>query len=143
MLSRHPHPNIIHYHGCQVQRRYIAGLVFNQHSNGLAQYLKNMVGTINKEPLMQALESAIHHLHSLGWAHNDINPSNILVDEAGILVLNDLSSSREIGRKLSTSRETKGWIDEDMKDYTTSEKRYDISALAKIRVWLDIPTFDT
>ncbi|KAK0111133.1 hypothetical protein ONS95_001509 [Cadophora gregata] len=89
------------------------------------------------EPFLEALESAIHHLHSLNWAHNDLNPRNILVNEAGMPVLIDFGSSHEIGKKLTTSRGTKGWIDGDMKDYTTSEKRYDTPALAKIRVWLD------
>lgn len=83
---------------------------------------------------MAALESAIYHLHSLGWAHNDLNPGNILVNEAGMPVLIDFGSSHKFGKQLTTSRGTKGWIDRDMKDYTTSEKRHDTSALWKIRV---------
>ena len=142
VLSRHPHPNIIRYYGCQVRRRRITGLVLDRYPADLTNYLKNGLGTIDKEPFMQALESAIHHLHSLGWAHNDLNPTNILVNKAGMPILIDLGSSHEIGKKLTTSRGTKGWIDEDMKDYTTSEKRHDIYALAKIRVWLDEPTFE-
>ncbi|KAF2453052.1 hypothetical protein BDY21DRAFT_357159 [Lineolata rhizophorae] len=91
---------------------------------------------------MEALESAIHHLYSLGWAYNDLNPKNILVNEAEMPVLIDLGSSHQIGKKLTAIRGNKGWIDEDMKDYTTSEKRHGMHALAKIRVWLDKPTFE-
>ncbi|KAH6700696.1 kinase-like domain-containing protein [Leptodontidium sp. MPI-SDFR-AT-0119] len=142
VLSQHPHPNIIRYYGCQVRRGRITGLVLDRHPNDLTEYLKHEIGTIDREPFMEALESAIHHLHSLDWAHNDLNPRNILVNEAGMPVLIDFGSCHEIGKKLTTSRGTKGWIDEDMKDYTTSEKRHDTSALAKIRVWLDKPIFE-
>lgn len=57
-------------------------------------------------------------------------------------VLIDFGSSHEVGKKLTTSRGTKGWIDGDMNDYTMSEKRHDISALGKIWEWLDKPTFE-
>ena len=142
VLSRHPHPNIICYYGCQVRRGRVTGLVLDRHPADLTNYLKNGMGTVDKEPFMEALESAVHHLHSLGLAHNDLNPKNILVNEARMPVLIDLGSCHEVGRNLTTSRGTKGWIDEDMKDYTTSEKRHDIYALAKIRAWLDKPAFE-
>lgn len=38
---------------------------------------------------MAALESAIQHLHGLGWTQNDLTPANILVSEAGVPVLID------------------------------------------------------
>lgn len=142
MLSQHLHPNIIRYHGCRVRRGRITGLVLNRHPNVLTDYLKNKVGSVDKEAFMQTLNSAIDHLHSLGWAHNDLNPSNILVDMEGMPVLIDFGSAREIGAELGTSRGTKGWIEEDMKDYHTSDKRHDFFALEKIRIWLNAPTFD-
>lgn len=142
MLSQHPHPNIIRYHGCRVRRGRIVGLVLDRHPNTLADYLKKNVEFMDMEPIMQALESAVCHLHSLGWAHNDLNPSNILLDKAGMPVLIDFGSAREIGAKLGTSRGTKGWIDGEMKDYHTSDHRHDLFALEKIRTWLHNPTFD-
>ena len=142
MLSQHPHPNIIRYHGCRVRRGRITGLVLDRHPNTLTDYLKNSVGSVDKQAFMQSLSSAIYHLHSLGWAHNDLNPNNVLVDEDGMPVLIDFGSAREIGTKLGTSRGTKGWIDQDMKDYHTSDKCHDFFALDKIRVWLDGPVFD-
>lgn len=90
---------------------------------------------------MEALESAIDHLHSLGWAHNDLNPGNVLVDKSGMPVLIDFDSCHEIGQKLLTSRGTEGWRDVDINDYDTSEKSHDIFALGKLRAWLDKPTF--
>lgn len=142
MLSQHLHPNIIRYHGCRVRRGRITGLVLDRHPRTLTDYLKNKVGSVDTEAFMQALSSAIHHLHSLGWAHNDLNPGNILVEEEGMPVLIDFGSARKIGAKLGTSRGTKGWIEVDMKDYHTSDKRHDFFALDKIRMWLNEPVFD-
>lgn len=91
---------------------------------------------------MEALRSAIDHLHTLGWAHNDLNPSNVLVAEDGSPVLIDFGSAQRIGETLSTSRGTKGWIDCEMEDYTTSDTKHDTFALNKLRSWLSNPTFD-
>ncbi|KAF2245859.1 kinase-like protein [Trematosphaeria pertusa] len=95
ILSQHSHPNIIHYHGCRVRRGRIVGLVLDRHPNTLTDYLNNKVEIVDKEPFMQALESAIRHLHSLGWAHNDLNPGNVLVNKAGMPVLVDFGSARD------------------------------------------------
>lgn len=142
LLSQHPHPNIISYHGCHIRRGRITGLILDRHPHTLTDYLKNRVGSVDKEPFMHALRLAIGHLHSLGWAHNDLNPTNVLVDEAGMPVLIDFGSAREAGAKLGTSRGTKGWIDGEIKDYHTSDYRHDLFALEKISTWLDSPTFD-
>lgn len=138
-LSEHPHPHIIRYHGCLVKRGYITGLVLDRHPSDLETYLKNGLGSMHKEPFMEALESAIYHLHSLGWAHNDLNPGNILVDASGMPVLIDFDSCLEIGQKLPT-RGTEGWRDVDIEEYTTSDMKHDIFALEKLRAWLDKPT---
>ncbi|KAI0536686.1 kinase-like domain-containing protein [Xylaria digitata] len=128
VLRSQAHPNIVGYHGCYVRRDYITGL------SGRALQDKNL--------FMESLESAIHHFHSLGWAHNDLNPKNVLVADDIRPILVDFGSARRIGEKLSTSRGTKGWIDCEMKDYTTSETRHDISALTKLGMWLDDPIFE-
>ncbi|KZZ99740.1 Protein kinase-like domain protein [Moelleriella libera RCEF 2490] len=142
VLRRQPHPNIVGYHGCHVRRGCITGLVLDRHLNNLGSYLKGGHAIQDKELFIESLESAIHHLHSLGWAHNDLNPTNVLVAEDMRPILIDFGSARRIGDKLSTSRGTKGWIDCEMKDYTTSEIRHDISALTKIRAWLYNPIFE-
>ncbi|KAH7268714.1 kinase-like domain-containing protein [Fusarium solani] len=142
VLGSHPHPNIVGYHGCHVRRGYITGLVLDRHLHDLKSYLKSGRTIQDKELFIESLESAIHHLHSLGWAHNDLNPTNVLVAEDRRPILIDFGSARRIGEKLSTSRGTKGWIDCEMKDYTTSETRHDTSALTKFRTWLDNPTFE-
>lgn len=57
-------------------------------------------------------------------------------------VLVDFGSCGEIGGKLGASRGTVGWIDGDVLEYAVSEAQHALSALEKIRVWLDAPDFD-
>jgi len=140
IIAQHPHPGLVKFHGCCVQRGRITGLALEKHENDLNHHLKE-VGPVDKEAFMSALDSAVRHLHSIGLAHNDINPANILVNSHGLPVLVDFGSCREIGDKLTTSRGTPGWVDNE-DDYTTSEVRHDIFAVEKLRVWLDQPTFD-
>ncbi|KAH9900569.1 protein kinase-like domain-containing protein [Xylariomycetidae sp. FL2044] len=142
VLGSRPHPNIVGYHGCHVRRGYVTGLVLDRHPRDLTSYLKSGHTIPDKEVFMESLESAIQHVHSLGWAHNDVNPTNVLVAEDGRPILIDFGSARKVGEKLSTSRGTKGWIDGEMKDYTMSEMRHDTSALSKVRTWLENPTFE-
>lgn len=142
VLLRHSHPGIIRYYGCQVQRGYVTGLVLEEYSHNLNEYLKDGIRSVDKGSFMDALESAVHHLHSLGWAHNDLNPSNIMVNDVGMPIVIDFSSCQKFGEELTISGGTEGWMEGDVDDYTTSEKSHDIYALVKIRAWLDNPTFD-
>ena len=139
-LSDHPHPGIIRYHGCRVQRGVITGLVLDKHVGDLKTYLVHKKGPpLEKGAFMEALGSAIAHLHALGLAHNDVNPRNILVNSSGLPVLADFDSCRPVAEKLTFSRGTKGWIDET-ESYTTSETRHDIYGMEKVGAWLDEQT---
>ncbi len=90
---------------------------------------------------MAALELAVSHLHSLGLAHNDLNPKNVVPNTDYMPVLIDFGSCQYIGRDMGPSRGTIGWTDEQ-EPYTTSEARHDTFALKKFRTWLETPTFD-
>lgn len=71
-------------------------------------------------------------MHSLGYAHNDLNPMNIALDEHDQPVILDFEFCRKFGEKLMSGG-TPGWIDED---YSTSASSHDESALQKIEMWL-------
>ncbi|KAK1248576.1 hypothetical protein MKX08_006796 [Trichoderma sp. CBMAI-0020] len=142
VLRNQPHPNIVGHHGCHVRRGYITRLVLDRHPHDLNSYLKSGQTVQNEEPSIESLQSAIDHLHTLGLAHNDLNPSNVLVAEDGSPILIDFDSARKIGENLSTSRGTKGWIDCEMENYTTSNTKHDMFALDKLRAWLRNPTFE-
>lgn len=139
-LSQHPHPNLIQYHGCRVARGHITGLVLDIHPHDLQTYVKHGYERLDKVLFMTALESVIQHLHGLGWAHNDLKPTNVLVSDAGMPVLIDFGGCQKLGTKLKYIRGTKGWIEGEIGDYTMSEARHDTFALGKIRAWLDDPS---
>lgn len=136
-LSRHPHPNIIRYHGVRVRRNRITGLVLDKHRHTLLEYVKEG-HKLDEEEFMWDLDSAVAHLHSLGLAHNDINPENIMIDAERRPVLIDFGSCRPFGERLLTGG-TVGWVD-NLK-YFRSAERHDISALSKLRQWFKSPWF--
>lgn len=75
-LSRTPHPNIVKYHGCHIARGRITAIVLERLDQTLAQYVSTAdFQQLDKARFIAALVSALDHLHSLGLAHNDINPT--------------------------------------------------------------------
>ncbi|PGH27454.1 hypothetical protein AJ80_00933 [Polytolypa hystricis UAMH7299] len=141
IVSQHPHSNIVRYHGCRVRRDRITGLVLDRYASDLHKFMRKGVGKVDKSSFMEALESAVQHLHSHGMAHNDINPKNIMVNKDNMPVLVDFGSCNKIGDKLKTSGGTPAWIEGDHNEYKTSEAQHDLFALGKIREWLDNPVF--
>jgi serine/threonine protein kinase len=81
---------------------------------------------------MGGLRAGIEHLHSLGYAHNDLNPMNVAMDGGDAPVILDFGSCRKFGETL-LSGGTPGWIDED---FSTSGAQQDWRALRKMEVWL-------
>jgi serine/threonine protein kinase len=140
-ISKHPHPNIVRYHGCRVRRGRITGLVLDKYEYDLEFYVRCGIGTINKEAFMAALVSAVQHLHANDLAHNDITPSNIMVNDSGMPVLIDFDSCYKVGDNVLLCHSTEGWRDEK-DDYRISKASHDVFALSKICVWLDNPTFE-
>ncbi|KAK7911077.1 kinase-like protein [Apiospora marii] len=177
MFRGHPHPNIVRYHGCRVRRSFVTGLVLDRHACSLEDYLGGeeeggdgsgrcvelLQNQDSKKRFVDELESAVQHLHALGWAHNDIQPGNVLVairpgtgvanrdhdgsraqgrppGKAAVVIrpiLIDFESARRVGEKLGTSRGRDGWIDCDRKDYRTSEVCHDVWALDRMHEWVD------
>ncbi|KAF2458987.1 hypothetical protein BDY21DRAFT_384881 [Lineolata rhizophorae] len=71
VLRKHPHTNIVEYHGCLVKDERIVGLGFVHYGCTLAELL-----------CLNGIENGIQHIHSLGLIHCDITPDNILMDGA-------------------------------------------------------------
>lgn len=134
-ISRTQHPNIIRYHGCRVRRGRITAIVLERLSQTLTQFAATPAfEALDKAAFMEALRSAVAYLHSLGLAHNDINPDNIMVRD-GMPVLIDFGSCQPEGKRLQ-SLGTPGWYKE--LSYT-SEKKHDTYALDKLEKWLQTP----
>ncbi|KAK2758735.1 hypothetical protein FQN54_003425 [Arachnomyces sp. PD_36] len=132
------HPNIIEYYGCRVNRGRITGLAMEQLEYTLAQYtLYPGFEQLDKVKFMEALESAVASIHSLGMAHNDINPHNIMIKN-NMPVLIDFGSCQPVGAEL-TQFGSPGWTEEY---FNTSQKKHDIYPLTKPRQWLQDPERD-
>lgn len=82
--------------------------------------------------ILAGIESGIRHLHSMGLVHNDINPSNILMDGDHPFII-DLGSCRPIGESLDGVSRTYEWSDEEVEQ---SLPENDLNALKEIRIWL-------
>ncbi|KAL9639405.1 MAG: hypothetical protein Q9164_000946 [Protoblastenia rupestris] len=84
---------------------------------------------------IQGIESGIHHLHSLGYVHNDIGGPSIMLMEDDVPVIMDFDSCVKEGEK-SLEGPKYNWYD-DSYDTTVARKRNDYSGLKKVREWLE------
>jgi serine/threonine protein kinase len=134
-LKTHPHPNIAQYYGCIVKRDRIVGMVLDRYPKTLLQRLKMGNKDVNVNEWFKAISSAISHIHSLGYAHNDICPMNIMIDENGTPFLIDFGSCLPVGSKLMTAG-TPGWMEDDLE---TSQISHDEFSLGKLKIWLANP----
>ncbi|KAK3291991.1 kinase-like domain-containing protein [Chaetomium fimeti] len=134
-ISKTPHPHIIRYLGCRVRRGRITSLFVERLDQTLTQYIHEPgFAQLDKSKFVEALDSAVAYLHSLGCAHNAINPDNIMVRD-GMPVLIDFGSCRPYGERLQSAG-TPGWYE---KDFNTSEAEHDTYSLKKLREWLEKP----
>ncbi|KAK1811759.1 hypothetical protein LTR12_013856 [Friedmanniomyces endolithicus] len=138
-LKQRHHLNLVKYYGCNLKGDRIAGLVLKKYPKTLQQYFLQDYydfSDFDAKACMKGLRSGIQHLHSLGLAHNDLNPMNAALDGDNKVVILDLGSCRGFGEEL-ISAGTAGWFDEDSPDWAISAKAHDEFALQKIESWLD------
>lgn len=107
ILRKHPHPNIAPYWGCVVRDGRIRELCFPRYGVTLAQMLKD--GTqFDKSACLSGIEAGVAHMHRLGLVHNDLNPSNIMMD-GDCPVIIDFDSCKPEGEKLGPKGGSDGW----------------------------------
>ena len=131
ILRKHPHPNLAQYHGCLVDNGRIIGLCFTKYTSDLERTLSERKDITEKEKLAysKAIEDGIRHLHQLGIVHNDINPSNIMMDGEKPVII-DFDSTRPIGAKLGDKAGTFEW---KLEGAEFSEPENDLYGLNKIQ----------
>jgi serine/threonine protein kinase len=128
-ISKSPHPNIVGYYGCRVRRGHITVIVLEQLKETLTQRASiHSIQELDQDHFLEALESAVDHIHSLRLAQNDINPDNFMTKN-GAPVLIDFGSCQPFGNCLQ-SLVTPGWYEEL---FVTSEKKHDVYSLKKLR----------
>jgi serine/threonine protein kinase len=80
-----PHPCIVQYHGCRIHRGRITNVVLENVGEHTLDYIaycepdRSIFEGLDRDAFIAGVESAVTYLHSLGMAHNDINPYNIMV----------------------------------------------------------------
>ncbi|CAL3971506.1 unnamed protein product [Diplocarpon coronariae] len=135
-VSTSPHASIVAYYGCRVRRGRITAMLFERLDQTLTRYvLTPAFGELDKVRFVAELQSAVDYVHSLGLAHNDINPDNIMIKN-GSPVLIDFGSCQPFGMRLQ-SLGTEGWYE---KAFFTSEEEHDVYSLTKLRAWIQKPT---
>lgn len=132
VLKNPGHRNLAQYHGCVVKRDRIVGIALEKYDMILQDRFDNDLGEFDIASCMNGIRAGVEHLHSLGFAHNDLNPTNIALDQHDQPVIIDFGSCRRFGDPL-LSGGTPGWVDEN---YTTSAQKHDVSALEKLQSWL-------
>ncbi|WPH00191.1 Hypothetical protein R9X50_00301400 [Acrodontium crateriforme] len=100
-LKKTPHPNIVSYHGCVVEDSRIIRLCLSRYEQNLTSYIDERLSEDRKIQIMGDVEAGVLHLHSLGLAHNDINPDNICLGQDGHhAVIIDFDSCMPFGQRL-------------------------------------------
>lgn len=132
ILKKHPHPNIAHFYGCIVQDKRLKGLCFKKYTMTLSQAVRESV-SLGTDAILRGIEAGINHLHNLGLVHNDLNPSNIMIDGQAPVII-DFDSCKAEGTTLGIKGGTLGW---DTCDTNLSERENDLKALLKIRAFLE------
>lgn len=131
-FQQHPHPNLIKFHGCTINRGRMTGIALDKDGIVLQYRHRDVPCPLDIDACMHKIREEVKHIHSLRFAHNDLNPTNMLLDNNDNPVIIDFGSCKRVGEEL-ISGGTYGWIDED---YSTSAQSYDESALDKINKWL-------
>lgn len=131
VLKRYPHPNIVSYLGCIVKEGRIRGLAFARYPVTLSQMLKD--GTpFDRDHCLSGVEAGVRHIHKLGLVHNDLNPSNIMMDGDNPVII-DFDSCKREGDELGSKVGTDGWT---LDGQDRARRENDLYSLSKIRTAL-------
>jgi len=108
-LRLKPHPNICHFYGCILspQGDTIKALCLRKYKCTLEDA---ELGALDAESIMRDIRDALTHLHEMGFAFIDLNPSNVMLDDEGRAILIDFDSCSPIGEGFKNrKRGTPGW----------------------------------
>ncbi|KAF7336543.1 Protein kinase domain-containing protein [Mycena sanguinolenta] len=133
VLSQSPHPNLCRYLGYMPtpDGNHVLGLCFERYERNLSSAVEAKV-VFDPVAVIDGLRRGLQHLHSLRYAHNDINPTNIMLDNNALPVIIDFDSCRRLGEELEKAG-TPDW-DHD-RDVSLPEN--DLDGLEKVQKWLD------
>ncbi|KAG1777755.1 kinase-like domain-containing protein [Suillus placidus] len=133
ILKQHPHPNICVYHGCVRDGDHITAICLKNYGRDLMEAVWERDPTLNPAVILDGISKGLTFLHEkLGLVHNDINPANIMLDDAGDPVIIDFDSCTPIGEKIGLSGKagTFGWTMDPMPTISLPEN--DLYGLTQI-----------
>lgn len=131
-LNKSPHPNIARFLGCVIEGRRLTGLCFVKYPMNLLEAARSS-NSLNIKHCLLGIENGVRHLHTLGFIHNDLNPSNIMMDGDTPVII-DLDSCKQEGAKLGLKAGTVGW---SACNTEVAERKNDLDALNKIQNYLE------
>ena len=80
--------------------------------------------------VLHELAQGIAHLHSLGVIHRDLTPSNVLLDDEGVVKISDMGLARKIidgqGHVSTTSQGTIGWQPAEVLEKQAQSEKVDV-----------------
>jgi serine/threonine protein kinase len=144
-LKLEPHLNIAEYIGCEVNDGKISGICFKQYKESLQQRLnpehlnkRAFARSANLDEkwcssIIEGIKKGLDHLHALGLVHNDLSPSNVMLDERDRAIIIDFGSCRIVGENLEGVGRTYEWYDDGVQ---TANPTNDLDALAEMRAWM-------
>jgi serine/threonine protein kinase len=140
ILKQHPHPNICHYYGCIRDGQYLTAICLRKYKHTLHHAVQSGAA-LDRNVILSGIAKGLHFLHNtLGLVHNDINPSNIMLNDEGHPVIIDFDSCAQIGQDLNgRKRSTFGWERKpEGPEPNTSTTASDEYALSLIAQYLDV-----
>ena len=111
-LRLKPHLNICHFYGCILspQGDTVKGLCLRKYRCTLQQAMDCADHPLKVESVMQDIREGLTHLHKMGFAHNDLNLSNVMLDDEDRAILIDFDSCLPIGEGFNGRKAgTFGW----------------------------------
>ncbi|CAG7555226.1 unnamed protein product [Fusarium equiseti] len=134
VLLAHRHPNLAKYWGCVVHSGRIVGLMYGKYAVTLLDRVQSKI-PMDTVKCIQDITAGLTHLHSLGYAHNDLSPVNIMMDANDNAVIIDFDSCTVEGGQLSKLG-TPGWA-RPVEEMTGGTRENDFYSLEKLKSWLD------
>ena len=108
ILRNHTHRNLASYLGCVCEDGLITGLCFVRYKETLSARLADRNRPLDVHSCLKSVKNGLDHLHALGLSHNDINPTNIMLDNEDMPIIIDFDSCQREG-ELSFGVGTLGW----------------------------------
>ncbi|KAK3989433.1 hypothetical protein QBC44DRAFT_241616 [Cladorrhinum sp. PSN332] len=151
-FTKHPHPNIVKYHGARVKtdpdgHQRVTGLVLEKQRTDLKQLMRrnrnNATAAIGDiDVFTEQIKSALQHMWNLGWAHNDISPNSIAVTKNKKPILINFRNARPLREWILESgtrsfRQSGHYVRGEIQ--YVSMKEHDRGALENLRLWLKRP----